>query len=162
MAVSSKQKAEDQFIERFGLFFEGYSMYPRIAGRIFAYLLICDPPNQSAKQLTERLQISKSSVSGMMRLLLQANVVEQVSIPRVRERFYRVREKGWEQMFFRRLKTLAAVRELLVEGITLLQDKNAASRVRIEVLDAWYSFFEKEIPLLTQRWEEYKHQRFRM
>jgi DNA-binding transcriptional regulator GbsR (MarR family) len=88
----SNLEAEDRFIDKFGQFFEAYGTYPRIAGRIFAYLLLSDPPCQSAEQLVDRLQIAKSSVSSMVRLLLQAEIIERVDRPGVRSRCYQVRE----------------------------------------------------------------------
>lgn len=151
--MARKSGAEDTFIEKFGLYFEGYTLYPRIAGRIFGYLLICEPPHQTAKQLAVRLRIAKSSVSSMMRLLMQSRLVEQVSILGERPRYYKMREGGWGEMFLRRLQGLSAVRQLLSEGLELMKNKDPALRERIKELDGLYEFFENEIPSLSRRWE---------
>jgi len=159
MTEKSKRKAEDSFIEKFGLYFESYTLYPRVAGRMFGYLLICDPPHQTAKQLVERLQIAKSSVSSMMRLLMQSNLVEQISIPGERPRYYRVWEGGWGKMFLKRLQGLSTVRQLLAEGLALLKGKDLVLRARIEELDGLYAFFENELPGLFKRWEMNTHRK---
>ena len=143
---------ENTFIEKFGLYFEGYTLYPRIAGRIFGYLLICDPPYQTARQLAVRLRIAKSSVSSMMRLLLQSKLVEQISILGKRPRYYKIREGGWGEMFLRRLQGLSAVRNLLSEGLKLLKGRDPTLQERIKELDEIYEFFENEIPKLSKRW----------
>jgi hypothetical protein len=156
VAVHSSSEAEERFIDKFGQLFEAYGRYPRIAGRIFAYLLICDPPCQSAEQLVNRLRIAKSSVSTMVRLLLQGEAIERVRRLGMRTQCYQIREAGWEKMFLSRLQALTAGRGLLTEGLALLKGRPAAVRRRIEVLDNWFGFFENEIPLLAKRWEDYK------
>ena len=118
-------KAEDEFIENFGLFMESHSIFPRIAGRIYGYLLISDPPHQSAKDLVDRLLITKSSVSSMMRLLLQSKLVEEINLPGKRPRYYRIKERGWENIFLENLQALSAVRALLGEGRSLLDNREA-------------------------------------
>ncbi len=156
VGIDTSLEAEDRFIDKFGQLFEAYGRYPRIAGRIFAYLLVCDPPCQSAEQLVNRLQIAKSSVSSMVRLLLQGETIERVHRPGVRSECYQLREAGWENMFLRRLQALTAGRGLLTEGLALLKGRPTTVRHRIEVMDRWFGFFESEIPLLAKRWEDYK------
>lgn len=156
VGIETSSEAEERFIDKFGQLFEAYGRYPRIAGRIFAYLLICDPPCQSAEQLVNRLRIAKSSVSTMVRLLLQGGTIERVHRPGVRAQCYQIRETGWEKMFLSRLQVLTGGRGLLTEGLALLKGRPAAVRRRIEVLDRWFGFFEYETPLLAKRWEEYK------
>ena len=45
--------------------------YPRMAGPILGWLLICDPPVQSTGELADVLGASKESLSTMTRLLIQ-------------------------------------------------------------------------------------------
>lgn len=147
-------KAEDEFIEKFGLFLEKNSSFPRIAGKIYGYLLICEPPEQSARQLVERLNITKSSVSSMMRLLLQAQLVEELNLPGKRPRHYRIKSGAWEELFMGNLKALASARSLFGEGLSLLDNKE--SKKRIEDLDELYAFFEKKMPSIIDEWKKYK------
>lgn len=151
-------KAEDEFIEKFGLFLENNSIFPRIAGRIYGYLLICGPPHQSAKELVERLHITKSSVSSMMRLLLQSKLVEEINITGERSRYYRIKKRGWENIFLENLQALSSVRKLLGEGLSLLENRDAKLLNRLEELDELYAFFEKEMPSLIERWKKSKMQ----
>ena len=156
MRDNSKRESEDRFIEKFGLYFEGYTLFPRIAGRIFGYLLICDPPHQTAKQLVKRLQIAKSSVSSTMRMLMQSNLVTRISIPGERPHYYKIQEGGWGRMFLRRWQALSKVRELLTEGFDSLKEKNPELRTRLGELDNLYAFFEGELPGLIKRWEVHR------
>ena len=48
----NNQASEQWFVEEAGIVFEQTGL-PRMAGRIFGWLLICDPPHQSTDQLAE-------------------------------------------------------------------------------------------------------------
>ncbi|MBV1758338.1 MAG: transcriptional regulator [Dethiosulfatibacter sp.] len=150
------ENKEAIFIEKLGLFFEKHSKFPRIAGRIFAYLLICDPPEQSQQQIVDYLKIAKGSASSMLRMLTQFKIIEEFTLPGIRSKLYRINCKGWEDLFWLRLKNLVVVREILKEGHSLLNDKPNELSLRIEELDKFYVFFENEIPLLIERWKNYK------
>ncbi|MDD1716055.1 MAG: hypothetical protein LUQ01_03560, partial [Methanolinea sp.] len=130
----------------------------RVAGRIFGYLLICDPPYQTPGQLVVRLRISKGAVSGMMRLLTQSGMVEEFFLPGVRSRNYRVRVGGWEDLFVKHLQRLSMVRDVLGEGRLLMKGKDPGLAARIDELDSFCAFFGSEIPLLVERWKGEKPQ----
>jgi len=152
--INSTETAE--FIEKFGLFFEASFGYPKISGKIFAYLLISKKPYKSANQLIKTLKISKGSASNMLRLLLQPQIIEKISIPGRREYFYKIREGGWESLLIRKLETLPAIRVLLAEGKNLSKNKNSDISSCIEGMDKLYAFFEKEIPILIEKWKKFK------
>ena len=44
--------AQSRFIEEMGQFLGGYGMTP-MAGRMWGWLLLCDPPEQTAAQIAE-------------------------------------------------------------------------------------------------------------
>ena len=85
-----------QFVERMALICEKEGM-PRIAGRIFGYLLATDQ-TFSLEDLAERLQASKASVSTNARMLEQFGMIRRVSVLGDRRDFYRVQDDPWEQM----------------------------------------------------------------
>ena len=54
---------------------------PRMAGRIFGWLLLCDPPEQTLEDLAGALHGSKASMSTMTRLLAGAGLIERMRLP---------------------------------------------------------------------------------
>jgi DNA-binding transcriptional regulator GbsR (MarR family) len=68
---------EAEFIDRLGLFFE-LLVGSRTMGRLYGWLLICDPPQQSLTQLADALSVSKASVSTVARQLQEAGMVERL------------------------------------------------------------------------------------
>src|SRR5262245_10612167 len=77
------------FVEEMGLHFE-YGGIPRMAGRIFGHLLVCDPPEQSAEELARSIQASRASVSTMSRLLIQTGLIERQVFPGKRHDLFRI------------------------------------------------------------------------
>ena len=152
------RKQEIEFIEKFGLFFEKGSSFPRIAGKIFAYLLICNPAEQTQEQIANSLNIAKGSVSTMIRMLIQTEILEEFTKHGVRSKFYRIRNGGWENLFLTKLQKMGTVRNLLGEGKLLLNGEPEELTKRIDDMDNLYAFFEREIPLLITKWEKYGHE----
>ena len=69
--------AELDFADAIAAFFAREGM-PLIAGRVIGWLLICDPPEQTAAELAEVLQVSRSSISSATRLLTPSGLVEGI------------------------------------------------------------------------------------
>jgi len=145
---------EIQFIEKYGLFFEKNSSFPRIAGKIFGYLLICNPPEQTQQQIAESLNIAKGSASTIIKLLVQTQILEEFTKPNIRPKYYRIRQGGWEKLFLTKLQHLSVVRTLLGEGRNLLSKKPKELVKRIDDLDNLYDFFEKELQILISKWNK--------
>ena len=147
-----RQLDERHFIEDFGLYTEQLG-FPRMAGRILGWLLISDPPHQSAGQLGEMLGASKGSVSGMTRLLIQIGLVELVSLPGERRDYYRISSNAWANSLKERLEQAHAFRRLAEEGLALLKGSNPQRLLRLEEMQSLYALLEGELPKLLERWQ---------
>ena len=154
--VSPKLKKEDAFIEKFALFFENMTPFPRIAGKIFSYLLICSPAEQSQIQLIKRLGIAKSSVSTMIKMLLQTHMIDEVSIPGERSRYYKIKIDGWEDLFIQKLKGITAMRSIIAEGYDVVSSKDPLVFKRLDSIDDMYAFFQEDMKTFAERWEKHK------
>ena len=149
--MSSEKEQLLHYIEEFGLFFEQFGL-PRTAGRMLGWLLVCDPPHQTMDELTEVLQVSKSSVSTTSRMLIQSGLVEKVSFPGVRKDFYRVSDDAWVQAWSARNAQTMAMRQLAKRGLDLLPDDAPERRIRLQTMHDLYEFLEEELPKLIKRW----------
>jgi DNA-binding transcriptional regulator GbsR (MarR family) len=143
------------YVEELTLMFEQQG-FPRMAGRVLAYLLICDPPHQTMNDLMDALQMSKSSVSSATITLIQYTMVERISMPGIRRDFYRVREDVWNRMLHERVMEIYKMREIAEKGLQLLEDTSQERRSRLYEMYSFYKFFEKEMPIMIQHWEEDK------
>ncbi|CAN5795717.1 MarR family transcriptional regulator [soil metagenome] len=142
---------QQQFIESFGLFAEGVGL-PRMAGRILACLLICDPPEQTMHDLTVALQASKSSISTMTRLLIGFRMVERVALPGERRDYYRVPPDFWERWLEDSVNKIAAFRQMAASGLALLEHESPERRKRLQTMHDVYWLLEEAYPKLVAQW----------
>lgn len=154
--MNTQQFEAKHFVEEVGLSFELVAL-PRMAGRIFGWLLISDPPHQSLGELAETLQASKGSISTMARLLIQIGLIERVSLPGQRRDYFQIKLNAWSQMAEQHLAQMTAFRKLAERGLELFEDADPL-RQRLEEMHHMHAFLERELPILNQRWEE-EHQR---
>lgn len=127
---------------------------PRMAGRIFAWLLVCDPSEQSMDELATALQGSKASMSTMTRLLEGAALVERIRRPGERSDVFRLPEGRWSSFWEAQLERLRTITQTLERGAALLSHRAPSSRRRIVGVLAQYRFLERELPHLFARWHE--------
>lgn len=144
------------FIETVGLSFESMGL-PRMAGRIFGWLLLSDPPHQSPGQLAEVLQASKGSISTMTRLLVQIGLIERISLPGQRRDYFRIKLNAWSEVSKQRLAQISAFRQLAERGLAILETEDPLLRQRLEEMRDIHAFLEHELPLMTDRWEQQRH-----
>ncbi len=126
---------------------------PRMAGRIFGWLLVCDPPEQSMEDLAAAVQGSKASMSTMTRLLVQSGLVEKVRTPGARRDQFRVQPGQWQRLWRSRIELIQQATLLTGRGLELLAGKSPALRARLEELHRQYRFFGLHFPELLDRLE---------
>jgi DNA-binding transcriptional regulator GbsR (MarR family) len=141
------------YIEDFGLYFENFGL-PRTAGRILGWLLVCDPPQQTMPDLVQALQVSKSSVSTASRLLIQAKLVERVSLPGERKDYYRVKKGAWVTAMQLKMAQIPEMQKFAEQGLALLDNHPAERRERLQEMHSLYTFFEQRFPELIAEWLE--------
>uniref|UniRef100_A0A832H6Q0 MarR family transcriptional regulator n=1 Tax=Oscillatoriales cyanobacterium SpSt-402 TaxID=2282168 RepID=A0A832H6Q0_9CYAN len=149
-----QQEAEQkQFVEEVGLLFETIG-FPRMAGRVFGWLLISNPPHQSPGELADILQASKGSISTMPRLLEQIGLIERVSLPGQRRDYFRIKLNAWSEMSKRRLAQITAFRKLAERGLDLMKEQPPQLNDRLQEMRDIHAFFEAELPQMIERWHE--------
>ena len=141
------------YVEDAALFFEEQGL-PRIAGRIVALLMVCDPPHRSARQLGEELGASKGSISTMTRLLLAAGTIEKKALPGDRTTYFVLNEDSLERKLEAAMARLVGFRPLAARGLALLADEPEERKRRLRTIHAMYAFMERELPALIERWRQ--------
>jgi len=149
---------ERHFIEDIGLFFEQMGL-PRMAGRVLGVLLISDPPAQSLNELTEALQASKSAISTAVRLLVEADLIEQVPSPVPRRDYFRFKPGGWALFMHQRMEVNRALHQLTERGLGLMKAKPAELQERLQEAHDLFSYMEEEYAGWIERWEEQRRAR---
>lgn len=143
----------DDLLEEFGLLLESSGL-PRAAGRMLAWLLVCDPPEQSAEDLGRALSASTGGVSMTVRLLVHHGFVQRIGRARVRKVYYRVVPGAWATVLASEQANAARLRELGLRGLALLPDHDRLRRQRLVEMTGFCTFLERELPALIQRYHD--------
>ena len=153
--LTGDKVALSQFIENMGLHFEEYGV-PRIGGRILGMLLASARP-VSSEEISEMLDVSRSSVSTNLRTLLMTGLAERVSLPGGRTDYYVFSDEAWEAILEIRLDRIEALREMAEDGLRGVQDHHPA-RARLEEITAWADMVEKAYEGIIKEWQSRKEE----
>jgi len=99
-------------VERMAVFFEKSGDTP-MHGRVFAYLLLTDPPHKDFKEIQEFLCASKSAVSNALKFLQEEGRVDYIKFSGDRKRYFRVNTQGWLNNYKKRLGWIADMNQVL-------------------------------------------------
>jgi DNA-binding transcriptional regulator GbsR (MarR family) len=143
-----------EFVDANGeLMSKSYGM-PRMTGRVLAWLLVCDPPEQTAAELAEALDASKGAISGATGMLVRARLVDRLHIRGERADRFRFRPGAWDEQL--RDPSLDQSRAVIRMGLEALAGEPAQRRVRLEELDTFYEWWESRVPGLVEELHEYR------
>lgn len=145
-AVTKATKKE--FVERLAVAHEADGL-PRIAGRIFGLLLICER-ELSLDEITKELGASKGSASVNTRLLEQRGFIERVSRRGDRRDYYRIMPDLFERTMEQRLAKWHRFHEIVSYGLEL--DLSPTVRNRLMDFDTAYENIRDVIETALARW----------
>lgn len=145
---------EKQFVEEVGVVFDNTGL-PRMAGRIFGWLLISDPSYQSPAEIARALKTSRGSISTMTRFLIQMDVIERIGISGDRNDYFQVKQDHWKEFLGHGfIDEIRMFRQLSEHGLEILADRERSNREFLMKIHGMYSFLEQEFPRLVESWEK--------
>jgi DNA-binding transcriptional regulator GbsR (MarR family) len=119
------------WVERVAAAFAQHFGLPPITGRILGWLLICNPPEQSAAEIAMAIGASRASLTASMRLLTTAELVRRRTRPGDRTTFFRIDDDAWEKVIRQRIAGMASLRDITRDAMALVgHDAERAARVR--------------------------------
>jgi len=142
--------ALSQFIENMGLYFEDYGV-PRIGGRMLGLMLVSSRP-VTPEEMSEVLQVSRSSVSTNLRTLLMTGLADRVSLPGERSDHYEFSDDAWEKSLDMRLEGILSLQEMAEEGLQGMEDDHPARKRMLEIL-AWSDLVRTSYEQLITEWQ---------
>jgi len=149
---------EAEFVDRMGLFFETIGA-PRTMGRLYGWLMICDPPEQSLSELAEALSASKASVSTVARQLQEGGMVERLPSS-TRQHRYRIMPGGFTHVLKVQLTLMGSGIAAADFGLQLLGGDRPEQRERLQDFRDFCEFSAHDYrEELTSRWEQYRAER---
>ena len=132
---------QDAFVEELGALGPEIGL-PRAMMRITAWMMVCDPPEQSARHIQDGLHLSAAAVSMATRQLITAGMLERVSRPGDRRIYYRLASGSWDAPLEAKLRALGRLRQVANKGIAAAGHR--ADYRLIEMRDA-FAWFEDQL-----------------
>jgi len=129
---------------------------PRTMGRVYGWLLICDPPQQSLTELAKTLAVSKASVSTVARQLQEGGMIERLPSS-TRQHVYRVTPGGFASVLNTQLSRMRLGIDAANFGLALLDQDRVRQRELLEDFRDFCEFSAQDYrDELMQRWMDYR------
>ncbi|MFI6743199.1 GbsR/MarR family transcriptional regulator [Nonomuraea sp. NPDC050451] len=104
---------------------------PPIAGRVLGWLMVCDPPEQSAGQISQAIGASRASLTSNLRLLTSMGFLTWRTRPGERTVYYRMAEDAWGVVVRHQIASITSFLDITRDGLGLVgPDDDRATRVR--------------------------------
>ena len=132
----TEQQIQD-WVERVAAAFAQHFGLPPITGRILGWLLICDPPEQSAGEIADAIGASRASLTTSMRLLTAGELVRRRHRPGERTTYFRIDDDAWEKVIRQRIVGMASLREITEDAMALV-GPDTARRPRVRAAHAFF------------------------
>jgi DNA-binding transcriptional regulator GbsR (MarR family) len=130
------EDAAARFIEQMGLIAQGHSL-PRIAGRILGLLVLEGRPF-GLRELAERLQVSRASVSTNARLLADLGVIGRIAKPGDRQDYYELGPDPYARLLKGVSRRMTAAHETIREADASIGALDEGAHQRLRELAAFY------------------------
>jgi DNA-binding transcriptional regulator GbsR (MarR family) len=142
--------AEGTFVEEMGQFLAGLGMTP-MAGRMWGWLLICEPADQTAADIAAALQASRGAISGTARILANAGLIRRGTKPGDRREYFSAPPEALESMIGSAASIYRQMRAIAERGLAATTERGPAARARLEEFRDVMAFVEQEVPALIDR-----------
>jgi DNA-binding transcriptional regulator GbsR (MarR family) len=139
---------ESTFVEEMGQFLGSIGMTP-MAGRMWGWLLICDPADQTAADISSALQASRGAISGTARLLATAGLIRRTTRRGDRREYFSAPPEALDSMLASAAAIYRQMREIAERGLAATADRPREARARLEEFRDVMAFVELEVPRLV-------------
>lgn len=136
---------ESQFVEEMGQFLGSLGMTP-MAGRMWGYLLICDPAEQTASDIATALHASRGAISGTARLLSTSGLVRRATKPGDRREYFSAPPEGLDLLLGSAAAIYRQMRGIAERGLEAIADRPPQARARLQEFHDVMAFVEREVP----------------
>ncbi|MBE8525083.1 helix-turn-helix transcriptional regulator [Amycolatopsis sp. H6(2020)] len=120
---------------------------PPIAGRVLGWLMVCDPPEQSAGQISAAIGASRASLTSNLRLLSSMGFLTWRSRPGARTVYYRMAEQAWSVVVQRQIAGITSFLDITRDGLSLVGDHSDRIRQAHATFEWMAKVFDDAPPL---------------
>lgn len=126
----TEQKQLLEWVERVAMYVARDGV-PPIAGRVLGWLMVCEPPEQSAGEISAAIGASRASLTSNLRLLSSMGFLTWRTQPGERTVYYRMAEEAWTVVVRQQIAGIASFLDIARDGLDLVgSDGDRATRIR--------------------------------
>ena len=136
---------ESRFVEEMGHFLASLGMTP-MAGRMWGWLLICEPAEQTAAEIAEALHASRGAISGTARLLATSGLIRRSTRRGDRREYFSAPPEGLDSLLSSAAGIYQQMRAIASRGLESVADRSVESKARLQEFHDVMAFVEREVP----------------
>ena len=153
MVAAMMTDQESAFVEEMGQVLASYGMTP-MAGRMWGWLLICDPPEQTAGGASRTRSTRAAARSAGRRGSSRAPGFIRRSTRRGdRREYFSAPPEALEQFLGSAGRIYRQLREIAERGLAAMDGRTPEDRARLQELHDVMAFVETEVPALVERFQ---------
>ncbi len=152
MKTEERIQKQKHLVEEIGRHFDREGLQP-IASRILALLMVMDKEQYTFEEIVEELSISKSSASNALKNLELRDVIEYVTLPGDRKRYFQVKRHNVFSAIDDFENKLGKLKDLLINILELKGNRNSWNSQFFREMVDMLEFFLDKMDYLK---EEYK------
>ncbi|WP_448612872.1 GbsR/MarR family transcriptional regulator [Modestobacter sp. URMC 112] len=143
------------YVERFALVLADSGL-PRMAARVFAFVLADDAERYTAGELAAGLRVSPAAISGAVRFLVRAGLLGRERDPGARSDVYRIYDDDvWSTIYAQQIGVLATYEAAAADGVATLGLERPGGR-RMAETQEFFAFLRSELPEMLDRWQAHR------
>lgn len=136
--MRAMRDAERSFVERWSRILAAEGL-PPVAGRLWAWLLICEPREQSVEDIAEAIGASRGAISGAVRWLEPSGLIQRTRRPGDRRDYWGVSDDSAVRAIENRQRALRPSLDTLESAMASLPDRDPASLQRLRDVHELYT-----------------------
>lgn len=141
-------------VEEMGIVFEKAGLTP-MHGRVFAYLLLAEPPYKDFYEIQEFLKASKSAISNALKYLMDQGMIDYITFSGDRRRYFRVNHKTWLERYKDSIRSIATFRNLIEEVLQVRENsKHLDFNEQLQNMLDFQTHIANGLEELIRSWED--------
>jgi DNA-binding transcriptional regulator GbsR (MarR family) len=152
---TDKSQYVKELVEKIGVVVEKAGFQPAV-GRVLGCLMVSDPPYKTFDEIQRYLGISKSAVSNALNGLMSRDMVDYITMPGDRKRYFQLAAHGMISQMKKKIGLHSAMPQLLQIVVEARSNKYPEFNRSLLETSEFLSFMEKEINAAIDKWEMLK------
>ena len=139
------RREEQEFVGRWSRILAAEGL-PPVAGRLWAWLLVCEPAEQTVDEICAAIGASRGAISGAVRWLEPSGLIHRSRRPGDRRDYWSTTPDAMVRVIENRQRQMRPSLDTIEAAIEALADRPAASLQRLREVHSLYQLLYRMVP----------------